>query len=158
MDSMMRKLIVIFGLTWASLASAQDENIGPGGDQGLAAPEQAEHFDILQLPKGASVVLPHPASTVVPLNLTVQVSATDRKQILKIGALSRNGSTKAVKLAVYDNYQSRVKYLSIRPGSFVIYSFKNLNTLRLVPQNRRDPVLQGTRLLLESNRPLGVSY
>jgi hypothetical protein len=158
MDSMMRQLIVIFCLGWASLVSAQDENIANGDELGTAAPDQAEHFDILQLPKGASVVLPHPASTVVPLHLSVRVSATDRKQMLKIGALSRTGSAKALKLAVYDRYQSRVKYLEIRPGSFVLYAFKNLNTLRLVPQNPKDPALQGTRLLLESNRPLGVSY
>jgi hypothetical protein len=157
MDKMMRQLIVIFCLGWASLLSAQDENIG-GEDQVGAAPEQGEPFDILQLPKGASVVLPHPASTVVPLHLTVQVSATDRKQMLKIGAVSRTGSSKAVNIAVYDNYQPHVKYLTIKPGGFVIYSFKNLNTLRLVPQNGKDPGLQGTRLLLESNRPLGVSY
>ncbi len=158
MDSMMRKLIILLSLGWGSLLSAQDENFGNSQELGPDLPEQAEHFDILQLPKGASVVLPHPASTLVPLNLKVQVSATDRKQILKIGAVSRTGSTKAVSIAVYDSYQSRVKYLDIRPGSFVIYSFKNLNTLQLVPQNIKDPALQGTKLLLESNRPLGVSY
>lgn len=154
----MRQLIVILSLGWASLLSAQDENISAGDELGPVMPEQAEHFDILQLPKGASVVLPHPAATLVPLNLKVQVSATDRKQILKIGAVSANGSTQTVDLAIYDNYQSRVKYLKIKPGSFVIYAFKNLNTLQLVPQNAKAAGLQGTRLLLESNRPLGVSY
>lgn len=158
MDSMMRQLIVILSLAWASLLSAQDENISQSDDLGPAMPEQAEHFDILQLPKGASVVLPHPAATLVPLNLKVQVSATDRKQILKIGAVSTSGSTQAVDLAIYDKYQSRVKYLKVKPGSFVIYAFKNLNTLQLVPQNAKAAALQGTRLLLESNRPLGVSY
>lgn len=158
MDSLMKKLIVLFSLAWASLLVAQEKNAGNGEDLGPESSEQAEHFDILQLPKGASVVLPHPASTIVPLHLEVQVSATDRKQILKIGAVSANGSTKPVKLAVYDPYQPRVKYLAIRPGSFVIYSFKKLNTLRLVPQNSKNPALRQTRLLLESNRPLGVSY
>jgi hypothetical protein len=158
MDSMMRQLIVILSLGWASLLSAQDENFSQSDELGPTTPEQAEHFDILQLPKGASVVLPHPASTLVPLNLKVQVSATDRKQILKIGAVSASGSTQTVDLAIYDRYQSRVKYLKIKPGSFVIYAFKNLNTLQLVPQNAKAVGLQGTRLLLESNRPLGVSY
>ncbi|HET9237589.1 MAG TPA: hypothetical protein VFO10_10080 [Oligoflexus sp.] len=158
MDSVMRQLIVILSLGWASLLSAQDENIAPGDDLGPAMSEQAEHFDILQLPKGASVVLPHPAATLVPLNLKVQVSATDRKQILKIGAVSSQGSTQVVNLAIYDRYQSRVKYLKIKPGSFVIYAFKNLNSLQLVPQNAKAAGLQGTRLLLESNRPLGISY
>jgi hypothetical protein len=155
---MMRKLILLFSLTWTALLSAQEENISPVGETGPMAPEQAEHFDIQQLPKGASVVLPHPASTLVPLNLNVQVSSTDRKQILKIGAVSGAASNRAVKLAIYDSHQTQVKYLNIKPGSFVIYPFKRLNSLRIVPQNRKDPALQGTRLLLESNRPMGVSY
>jgi hypothetical protein len=158
MDSMMRQLIVILSLAWTSHLSAQDENISQNDELGPVMPEQAEHFDILQLPKGASVVLPHPAATIVPLNLKVRVSATDRKQILKIGAVSANGSTQTVNLAIYDSSQSRVKYLKIKSGSFVIYAFKNLNTLQLVPQNAKDPGVQGTRLLFESNRPLGVSY
>jgi hypothetical protein len=157
MDNVMKQLIAIISLSWASLLWAQDDNTENEADQSFMAPEQAEHFDILQLPKGASVVRPHPASTLVPLHVTVRVTATDKKQILKIGAISK-GSTKAVNLAVYDRYQPRVKYLSIRPGSFVLYSFKNLNTLQLVPQNSKDPGLQQTRLLLESNRPMGVSY
>ncbi|WP_141734667.1 hypothetical protein [Oligoflexus tunisiensis] len=154
----MKQLIAIISLSWASLLWAQDDNIGNETDLGHVAAEPAEHFDILQLPKGASVVLPHPASTLVPLNVKVRVTATDRKQILKIGAISSNGSTKAVNIAVYDRYQPRVKYVSIRPGGFVLYSFKNLNTLQLVPQNSKDPGLRQTRLLLESNRPMGVGY
>ena len=154
----MKQLILLISLALAPILWAQEENAGNGEDFGTAAPEPAEHFDILQLPKGASVVLPHPASTLVPLNLKVQVAATDRKQILKIGAVSANGSTQAVKLAVFDSYQSRVKYVDVRPGSFVLYAFKNLNTLQLVPQNSKHPGLSQTKLLLESNRPLGVSY
>ncbi|MDQ3233020.1 MAG: hypothetical protein M3Q07_14475 [Pseudobdellovibrionaceae bacterium] len=154
----MKQLIVLFSLGWASMVWAQDDNLVSGDDAGPVTPEQAEHFDIMQLPKGASVVLPHPASTIVPLNIKVQVSATDRKQILKITAINQGGSTKPVKLAIFDLYQSRVKYLDVRPGSFVIYAFKNLNSLQLVPQNSKDPALKQTRLLLESNRPLGVSY
>lgn len=137
------------------MAVAQEENAWNGEN---ATPEPVERFDILQLPKGASIVLPHPASTVIPLNLQVQVSATDKKQILKIGAVAEGGSNRPVQLAVYDKNQPRVKYLTVRPGSFVIYAFKNLNTLQLVPTNGKDPALRQTRLLLESDRPLGISY
>jgi hypothetical protein len=154
---MMRKLIILLSLTWASVLTAQEESIS-SLETGSMAPDQAEHFDIMQLPRGASVVLPHPASTLVPLNLNVQVSSTDRKQILKIGAVSRGASRKAVSLAIYDSHQTRVKYLKIKPGSFVIYPFRKLNSLRIVPQNHKDPALQGMRLLLESNRPMGVRY
>jgi hypothetical protein len=155
---MMKQLIAIISLSWASLLWAQDDATENEADSGFSAPEQVEYFDILQLPKGASVVRPHPASTLVPLHVKVRVTATDRKQILKIGAISSNGSTQAVNLAIYDRYQPRVKYLSVKPGSFVLYSFKNLNTLQLVPQNSKDPALRQTRLLLESNRPMGVSH
>jgi len=158
MDDAMKQLILLISLVWSPGIWAQEDNAGNGQDFGNSTPEQSEHFDILQLPKGASVVLPHPASTLVPLNIKVQVTATDRKQILKIAAVSSSGSSQSVKLAVYDRYQSRVKYVDVRPGSFVLYAFKNLNTLQIVPQNIKHPGLSQTRLLLESNRPLGVSY
>jgi hypothetical protein len=158
MDDAMKQLVLLISLVWSPDIWAQQEHAGDGEDFGNSLAEPAEHFDILQLSKGASVVLPHPASTLVPLNVKVQVTATDRKQILKIAAVSTNGSTQLVKIAVYDRYQSRVKYVNVRPGSFVLYAFNNLSTLQIVPQNIKHPGLSQTRLLLESNRPLGVSY
>ncbi len=135
---------------------AQDQ--GWEDDLGPVMPEQAERFDITQLPKGASVVLPHPATTVSPLELKVQVTATDKKQLLKIGAWDESGSVRSFQLAIYDNNLSRVKYLTIKPGNFVLYHFKNLSTIQLVPNTPKDPALRTMKLLLESNRPLGVSY
>ncbi|MCX6128066.1 MAG: hypothetical protein NTX25_03260 [Proteobacteria bacterium] len=124
----------------------------------VAGPETNEHFDITQIPKGTSITLPHPASIEVPLNLPVQVSASDKKQLLKISAIQTHGVPLPIRVAIFDKNQARVKYIKIQAPNFVVYHFKNLSTIQLVPQDSRNPGLQSTRLLLESNRPLGVSY
>jgi len=154
---MLKNLIFTLFLA-SSSAQAQEIDENNEAEAGSQTFESSERFDITQLPKGAEVVLPHPATTLVPLHLKVQVTPTDKKQLLKIGSFSEGSASSSFQLAIYDKNLSRVKYLTIRPGSFVVYHFKNLGRIQLVPKVSKTPLHRNTKLLLESNRPLGLSY
>jgi hypothetical protein len=149
--------ILLIGLCVFTLnASAQELS---GDDlEDLARPEQVDHFDITELPKGGSVTLPHPAATVVPLHLKVQVASTDKKQLLKISRLEQGAAEGNLIVAIFDSNLPRVKYLNIKAGNHALYHFKNLSTIQLVPQVKKSSNLRSTKLLLESNRPLTVGY
>lgn len=109
-------------------------------------------FDITQLPKGASVVLPSPATTVVPLSTSYRVGPTDRAQVFR---LSAPASACAVKVQVFDKTSDSVKTSNLRAGESMIYRFERLNGVRVhaTPAAR---CKQFTRLLLDSNRPLEI--
>ena len=95
----------------------------------------AKGFDLNSLPRGASVTLPQPAVTIIPLNTRVTLSATDSPQSLKITTHSqtRRGAV-TLELAVYDRHSERVRYLTIRPGVPYVYSFKGLSSIVLIPK------------------------
>ncbi len=109
-------------------------------------------FDITQLPQGASVTLPSPATTVVPLSTFYRVGPTDKAQVFRISA---SDSGCAVKVHVYDKTSDQVKTSMLRSGESMIYRFERLNGVR-VHASPVESCKAKTRLVLDSNRPLEI--
>lgn len=117
------------------------------------AAEGDSPFDIRWLPKGADVTLPHPATTIVPLNLMHRVMPTDYDQVLKF---TSQGSC-VIRITVYDNAAPRARTLDIRGGETMIYHFRKLSTIRVnAEEETASKCPQTASLTLESNRPLGI--
>lgn len=118
----------------------------------------ATSFDIKDLPHGKSVTLPHPATTLVPLNGQVILTATDNQQTVKISSVrSRGGRGVQVRIAIYDSLSEKVRYLDLKPGGSIVYAFKGLNQIRIAPiAPKRFPA--DARLKIQSNKPLGIGH
>lgn len=119
--------------------------------------EVFEPFDVSELPPGAQLTLPHPAQMMAPLSMHLEVQANDRAQVLK---LSTQGSQAAVPLVIFDRHSQRTRRVTLKSGSSVVYHFKSLHPIRIVPDLSALPPAQRSepKILLESNRPLGISY
>ena len=125
----------------------------------LSAQEDFEPFDLTELPQGVMVTLPHPAQTVAPVSLQLQVQASDRAQVLKLTTLSTQGTSQKLKLAIYDQAAKGVQRFTLNPGATMLYHFKSLRPVRIVSEPALTPAqAKNQKLLLESNRPLGVSH
>jgi hypothetical protein len=123
------------------------------------ADEDYQPFDISEVPRGAVVTLPHPAYTLAPLALHLRAHPSDKKQVLKLSTLSLEGQSRAFRVAIFDRQSQHVRYLTLKPGAPVLYHFKGLNEIRIVPDIKpTESQWMKQRLLLESNRPLGVSH
>ena len=68
---MLKVIIPIVTSLWSFLLSDSVSAISDG-------------FNISQMPQGHTITLPHPAITLVPLNLNVQLTSTDLPQTIKI--------------------------------------------------------------------------
>lgn len=112
-------------------------------------------FDITRMPTGKSVTLPNPAITLIPSGNQAVLTATDVPQTIKFSGVGAKGA--AFKVALYDPQQPVVKYLDVRPGQRVVYTFKTLGAIRIIP-NLVSGKGQSVRLRVESNRPLGISH
>ncbi len=113
----------------------------------------SDAFLITELPTGKSVTLPHPALTLIPLSESVRLTSTDSTQTIKISLA--NPVPGAYKIAIFDPNSAGVKYLKIQKNAAAMYTFRDLSTIQLVPQNINNT--QGAQLMIESNRPLGIS-
>ena len=121
---------------------------------GMVGTSPSMAFEISELPPGKSVTLPHPATTLVPLDTKVRLTATDRQQTLKLTSVS---SKKPFTLAIYDSLSEKVRYIKLRPGASMVYSFKGMNTIQVVPvKPKKERFSRQARLKVESNRPLGI--
>jgi hypothetical protein len=123
------------------------------------AEEEFQPFDITELPRGAIITLPHEMPTQAPVTLRLNVQASDKRQFLKVSTVSRQGLVRPIKIAVHDRLASKVHYLLVKDGLSAIYQFKGLSTIRLIPElSPKSGDWSQQRLILESNRPLGVSH
>jgi hypothetical protein len=130
------------------LGLAQTSTSGPG-------------FFIEILPKGASITIPQPATTIVPIGMQVFVGATDRGQAIKLTPMYK---TKKKQLIKIDLKQSRsgTRQLSydLRKSRPLVYSFDGLETVRVASEyTGLGNHLDGrTYLKIESNRPIEISH
>lgn len=125
----------------------------------LTLPAIGKAFDLGELPKGKSVTLPRPATTLVPLTSKVRLTATDRQQTVKLTSTARSGRSQSLVLAIYDDLSDKVRYVKLKPGGSMIYSFRGMNTIQIVPKlTAKNTNLNQARLKVESNRPLGVGH
>lgn len=125
----------------------------PGRDEGSAFDAEGP-FDIMQLPKGASVTLPSPATSLIPLSQYYRIGPTDKAQVFRISA--PQGAC-PVKVQVFDKQSEDVKVSTIKAGESMIYRFERLNGVRV----HAAPVAlckSMTKLVLDSNRPLEIGF
>lgn len=114
-------------------------------------------FDIRMLPPGKAVTLPHPATTQVPVQSKVNLTSTDLPQTLKVMASSPHGKPmQPLVLHIVDTHTQAVQYVKVDPRNPVLYSFKALKPVVLIPKPLAAHVRDGVVLTIESNRPLGV--
>lgn len=107
-------------------------------------------FDIMELPEGASVTLPSPATTLVPLSTYYRVTPTDNAQVFRISSTAK---ACAVKVQVFNKSSEEVKMATLKAGESMIYRFESFNGVRV----HATPVTGCsalTKLVLDSNRPL----
>lgn len=116
--------------------------------------EPYEPFNLMELPKGKTLMLPRPAWTKVPLGESVQLSSTGRNQAIKM-SVSQPQQLEAVSVTIYDPLSDRPQQLKIAPNSSAIYNFHGLRTIRILSRDTKK--LAGTSLLIESNQPLEIS-
>ncbi|NRA63848.1 MAG: hypothetical protein HRU19_05160 [Pseudobacteriovorax sp.] len=116
----------------------------------------AQGFNLHDLPKGKSVTLPHPATTLVPLGSPVRLTATDRSQTLKLsGRSAKNLYWKAFTVAIYDQNSEKVRYIKVDPKSAMVYSFKNYTPIQIIPM--ANAASGDVFLRVESNKPLTIA-
>jgi hypothetical protein len=139
--------LLVFSLAGAATLSAKTD----GG------------FYATSLPKGKDVTLPPPAITFVPLSDRVTISSTDMPQTLKLSAVNlTKGKPQTFRVAIYDSLSPRVKYITLKPGLSYMYTFKDLNSIAVVPEISQQPrqttvACADCQLRLESNKALGIS-
>ena len=115
----------------------------------------ANGFDLRELPFGKSVTLPHPALTVIPLETRVRFTATDRQQTLKLTSQGR-GTWYTFRVAIYDQNSEKVRYIKLAPGASVVYNFKDLRPIQVIPLRQKHDRSNEVWLSVESNRPLTI--
>jgi len=131
----------------------------PAGAGSLGA---ALHLD--SLPHGADVTLPQPATTLVGVGATVRLSATDAPQTISFAAIGRDGlAGKLLKVAIFDSAETRVKYVTVKPGTPFLYSLRGLETITVraefaARQTKDAGSSDPTRLRVESDKPLQVAH
>lgn len=120
----------------------------------MASTAVADAFDLRELPRGRSVTLPHPAVTHVPLTQEVRLTSTDAPQTLKLSAIGP--STPRLNVAIFDSHSERVKYVTVTQSP-MLYVFKSLKSIQVVPKLHGRQSAQNVMLRIESNKPLGIS-
>lgn len=116
-------------------------------------------FDLTDLPKGATITLPHPAVTHVPLTSEVRLTSTDMPQMIKLsGVTGRGERAPVIKVAIYDSSEGHVHHLTVQPNSYVVYMFHSLDTIRVTSKVVSKGSVAGSTLKIESNKPLEISH
>ena len=114
----------------------------------------AADFQLAEIPRGKEITLPNPATTLVESNQPFHVSSTDKGQTLK---LTLEGGRKRDKLSIriYDRSQEKVINFKLTKFSPVVYSFKGIDSIRIVPSSKKRIK---ARIKVESNRPLTIGH
>lgn len=112
-------------------------------------------FNPLQMPKGAKVTLPQPATMKMPIDMTVQLGATDRAQALSLLALGKGA--KPIRVKINDLTLNTTKIIHLFPGRPVFYNYTSLSTVRLEASSEGKNSTS-RQVQIESNRPLEISH
>ncbi len=125
--------------------------------QAMTASAMDGTFDLRVLPPGKAVTLPHPATTQFPVQSKVNLTSTDLPQTVKVMALPSPGKAmQPLVLHIVDTHTQAVQYVKVDPRNPVLFHFKALKPIMLIPQPLASHVRDGVMLRIESNRPLGV--
>lgn len=128
----------------------------------LAWAAASSHAFILDsLPKGKSVTIPHPATTLLSVNMRAQFKATDMPQSLSFTVVHTDGGRVVpIRLAIYDKHADRVNYATVKPGTPFIYPFHAIDPITVIAE-MRDPSsieIYKIKVRVESNKPLEIAH
>lgn len=124
----------------------------------LSTTTVAQSFKLHDLPSGKSVTLPRPATTQVPLNSSVRLTATDRDQTLKLSAKSNVVVPwQAFTLAIYDRNSEKVRYVELSPKASMVYSFRDMAPIQIITKAKGSNQVEKLWLEVESNKPLTIA-
>ena len=116
-------------------------------------------FNIDQLPSGKAVMLPHSTPPLIPMGRDISVASTEKSQTIMLTAIY-GGSQPAptIRLSIHDPHAPKAKNIDVKVGSPVLYAYKTIGPIRLVPAILGDKSKAGSMLLkVESAAPLDVS-
>ena len=118
----------------------------------------AEEFHAAVLPNGTDVTVPGNTQTLVELSTRVTLSSTENIQTVRFSPIGIQGKIPTViNLAIFDQNQSRVKYIKIAPTTPFLYSFKKMSSIAVVPQKINSSTASQTILAIESDKALKIS-
>lgn len=154
---MRRRLAFAFGPLWLALV-APVLAIAIASPVAAAASDGAFHLD--RLPKGKSVTIPRPATTLVPLTARVVLTATDMPQTVSFRSINvKKGPVSALRLSIYDKDSDRVQYVDVSPSTPFLYAFKELASITVIVESgKTGGVIDGATLQVESNKPLDIAH
>ena len=114
----------------------------------------AADFQLSDIPKGKEITLPNPATTIVSPVHAFHVASTDNGQTLKLSL--EGGSTRdKLSIKIFDRKQENVVYFKLSKVSPVVYSFKGIDRIRIVPSTKGRT---RSKIKVESNRPLTIGH
>ena len=95
----------------------------------------ADHgIDVAEMPQGNEVTIPSSSQSMLPIGSRLSLAATERSQVVRFSAVNiRGGKISPVRLAIYDRFSERVRYLDLQPAASVVYRFKGRSTIHVVP-------------------------
>ncbi len=124
-------------------------------------------FHLNEMPTGKEITLPKATTTYAPLSHNIKLSSTDTPQILKITSTRLNQSfpPKNIEITVQDKENKKTQKTVIKPGASFLYTFSALSTIEIKFDKPEEIVGKklaqsddGTRLLLESDKPMTVGW
>ena len=114
----------------------------------------AADFQLSDIPKGKEITLPNPATTIVSPVHAFHVASTDNGQTLKL-SLEGGSARDKLSIKIFDRKQENVVYFKLSKVSPVVYSFKGIDRIRIVPSTKGRT---RSKIKVESNRPLTIGH
>lgn len=119
---------------------------------------QAAHgsrsFKVAQLPLGKSLTLPRPALMQVGQDMKITLNSQDLPQTVKF-SLASSGVGK-MGVTIFDEEGKLTKEFVLKKRDTILYSFQRLTNIKVVTTGATKKA-RSLQLLIESNKPLGVS-
>ena len=124
----------------------------------LAFLSEAAHgsrpFKVAQLPSGKSLTLARPALMQVGQDMKITLNSQDLPQTVKF-SLATSGVGK-MGVTIYDDEGKLTKEFVLKKRDTTLYTFQKLTNIKVVTMGATKKA-RGLKLLLESNKPLGIS-
>lgn len=115
-------------------------------------------FRFSELPSGANVTLPKPATTYLAPQDQARLTATDIPQSIKLSSVNTRGSKAAdIDIVIFDRNMKEIKRVVIRPKAPFIYNFQALESISLKTESLSGAGNRSQFVLIESDKPLELS-
>ncbi len=112
----------------------------------------ASGFQLNEMPSGARITLPQPATTIAPMGQEIMVSATDTGQVIKITLANYPYSALNIRVVHAEN---TIKVYRLTKEAPIIFSLKTFEKMFLTAI-AEGGLIDGSYLKIQSNRPMMV--